>query len=60
MSICVDLLGGYTNECAADGRGDVPRRSGQLICVECSNAAQEAQAVEVANTPGEEASAAAA
>ena len=37
MSIGVDLLGGYTNQCAGDGRGDVPRRSRQLICVECSN-----------------------
>ena len=28
---------GTRTQCAADGRGDVPRRSRQLICVECSN-----------------------
>jgi hypothetical protein len=44
MSIGIDLLGGYTNECADDGRGDVPRRSRQLICVECSNEHGDAQA----------------
>ena len=49
MSIWVDLLGGVHEQVRRRWARDVPRRSRQLICVECSNEPGDAQAAEMAH-----------